>query len=286
MDISLDLKQELLPPFQNLVQDFDNIKIHPYYTGPFEIFEESVSSNVTWDLNAIFQVVNQHKGRILEIGCGSGRVAFHLAEKGFEVLGVDSSQDSLARLAKRLESRPDLASKLRILHGDFLSETCNINENFDIIILADLSINCFWQKEAVIALLKRVKGLLKPNGVFGFAMFSDTSVSNMTSYEGQVLVTPYRDTNGIQRLMWSAVKFELESQILSQTNFLEALPQEKQDVLGHLSTIREKIWSLSTVMPLLQIAGFSVINTIDCAIEGGGADGWETVTIVAQPIDN
>jgi 2-polyprenyl-3-methyl-5-hydroxy-6-metoxy-1,4-benzoquinol methylase len=31
------------------------------------------------------------KGRVLDIGCGAGRVALHLQEKDFEVLGIDVS---------------------------------------------------------------------------------------------------------------------------------------------------------------------------------------------------
>ncbi len=286
MNIPQDLQQNILPPFQRLLQTYDNIKIHPYYTGPFEIFEESQSSDVTWDLEPLFRIVHQygqHGGQLLEIGCGSGRITFPLAEKGFKVLGVDSSQDSLKRLSKRLESRPDLVPKLRTLHADFLSETCALDSKFDQVVLGNVSINSFWEKDAAIALLKRVKNLLKPNGVFCFGTFADDSVSNIANYKGQVLMTPYKDAKEIQRIMWIAMKFDLESQLRFQTNFLEALPEEKNDVLGHLSVIKERIWSLSTLTPLLQATGFSIIDKVECAIEGGGGHGWSILMIAAKP---
>jgi SAM-dependent methyltransferase len=287
MNIPQDLQQNVLPPFQRLLQAYgNNIKIHPYYTGPFEIFEESQSSDVTWDLDPLFKIVHQyshHDGQLLEIGCGSGRITFSLAEKGFNILGVDNSQDSLARFSKRLKFRPDLAPRLGTLHADFLSETCIFDSKFDQVVLGNVSINSFREKDAAIALLKRVKNLLKPGGVFCFGIFADDSVPNMANYKGQTLITPYKDDRGIQRIMWGAMNFELESQLRVQTYFLEALPEEKNGVLGHLSVIRERIWSLSTLTPLLQATEFSIIDKVECAIEGGGGHGWPILMIAAQP---
>jgi len=40
------------------------------------------------------------RGRVLDIGCGSGRVALHLQERGFEVLAVDESPGAV-EVAKR-----------------------------------------------------------------------------------------------------------------------------------------------------------------------------------------
>jgi SAM-dependent methyltransferase len=290
MNIPQDLQQDVLPPFHRLLQAYDNnIKIHPYYTGPFEIFEESQSSDVTWDLDPLLKIVHQygrHSGQLLEIGCGSGRITFPLAEKGFKILGVDNSQDSLARFSKRLESRPDLVPRLSTLHADFLSETCAFERKFDQVVLGNVSINSFREKDAAIALLKRVKNLLKPGGVFCFGIFADDSVPNMANYKGQTMITPYKDAKGIQRIMWSTMKFGLESQLRVQTYFLEALPEEKNDVLGHLSIVKERIWSLSTLTPLLQATEFSIIDKVECVIEGGGGHGWSIFMVAVKPNSN
>lgn len=289
MDISQDIQEDILPPFRKLLEGCKNIKIHPYYTGPFEVFEEGRSSDVVWDLAPLLRVMHEYSQcgkQVLEIGCGSGRVTFYLAEQGFEVLGVDSSQDSLARLDKCLESQPDLVPKIRTIHADFLSETYNIEGKFDMVVLANLSINSFWKEESAVALLKRVKTLLKPDGAFCFGIFADDTVQNFTMYKGQVITATYKDGDGIQRIMWVAIKFELESQIRLQTSFLEALPTEKKEVLGHLSVIKERVWSLSTFMPLLQSAGFSITDKVECTIEGGGGHGWPLFMVAAQPTFN
>jgi len=57
---------------------------------------------------------------ILELGCGTGRVALALAEAGFKVVGVDSSEEMLAICRVRAEER-GVAGKLQLMHGDMRS---------------------------------------------------------------------------------------------------------------------------------------------------------------------
>jgi len=44
-------------------------------------------------------------GPVLELGCGSGRVCLLLAEAGFQVTGIDSSEEMLALASRRAEER-------------------------------------------------------------------------------------------------------------------------------------------------------------------------------------
>jgi tellurite methyltransferase len=286
MAIDPDFLEDVLPPFQKLLQTLDNVTIHPYYTGPFEVFEERSSSSVTWDLDATLSVAHKYGGPILEIGCGSGRVAFHLAQKGFKVHGIDASKNSIARFSMRLQRQPDLTQRLHAVQGNFLDDNQSIDGKFNIALLANISINLFWQPDAATSLLERVRRVLAPDGVFCFAMFSDTSAQKMAVYQGSSYITVYRDDDEVQRLMWRALKFDSESQLLYQTYFLEDTYQGKKDVSAHISVLKERMWSPSTFMPLLQAAGFVVVEKIECAIRGGGADGWETVMVVAVPSSN
>ena len=52
------------------------------------------------------------EGPIIDIGCGDGRLSITLAQKGFEVHGVDTSKKALERFKKRAEFL-GLASKIK-----------------------------------------------------------------------------------------------------------------------------------------------------------------------------
>lgn len=57
--------------------------------------------------------------RILELGCGTGAHAEHLARLGFTVHGVDLSEAMLARAEERQAALPaDIAARLTFAHGD------------------------------------------------------------------------------------------------------------------------------------------------------------------------
>src|SRR6185295_16499894 len=56
-------------------------------------------------------------GAILELGCGTGRVALPLARRGARVVGIDRSASMLARANARLK-RTRLRSRLRLIRGD------------------------------------------------------------------------------------------------------------------------------------------------------------------------
>jgi SAM-dependent methyltransferase len=52
-------------------------------------------------------------GAVLDLGCGTGRVALHLARRGHEVVGLDSDADLIATLGARAQGLP-----LRPVLGD------------------------------------------------------------------------------------------------------------------------------------------------------------------------
>ncbi len=61
-------------------------------------------------------------GSILELGAGTGRVAIPLAERGFDVTGLDIAAGMLAQAeAKRATLSADVAARLRFVRGDLRS---------------------------------------------------------------------------------------------------------------------------------------------------------------------
>ena len=56
-------------------------------------------------------------GRVLELGVGTGRLAIPMAEAGLRVVGVDSSEAMLSRLAER-----DVAGRVEVVLGDITGD--------------------------------------------------------------------------------------------------------------------------------------------------------------------
>lgn len=102
-------------------------------------------------------------GPILEIGCGTGRVAGALAAAGFDVVGVDRSAPML-RLAeeRRAAVLPEVAARLTFVHGDMT--TMHLDRQFPLIVAPSRVFQFALTSDDQRAALRAFKAHLAPNG--------------------------------------------------------------------------------------------------------------------------
>lgn len=117
-----------------------------------------------WELRAYRGAIP--KGKALDLGIGEGRNAFFLAKNGFEVEGIDLSQEAVERCN-------DLAQRERLL---VRAERANLNE-FSIAEGAYTCIVCsyvlpFLKRSEVETLIGQIKAGLTPGGVAFVASFT------------------------------------------------------------------------------------------------------------------
>ena len=71
------------------------------------------------DIPFLLRQAAEAGGPVLEIGCGSGRLLVPLIRAGFDVTGIDSSPEMLARAELRLAAEsPLVGDRARLIHGD------------------------------------------------------------------------------------------------------------------------------------------------------------------------
>jgi len=57
--------------------------------------------------------------KVLELGCGTGRITLPLAQIGFEIVGLDSQADMLRKAEeRRLQAPFEIRQRLQFLNGD------------------------------------------------------------------------------------------------------------------------------------------------------------------------
>ena len=106
------------------------------------------------------RVGREHQaGRILEIGCGSGRVTALLAESGANVLGIDVSPELLARAKHRLQETP-----VGLLLADMRDMA--LRTRFQVIAAPDDPFSHLTSAADRDSALRRVAEHLAPGGVF------------------------------------------------------------------------------------------------------------------------
>ena len=85
------------------------------------------------DIEFFGRLAAETGGPILEIGCGTGRVAGALAAAGFDVVGIDRSTAMLRLAEERRDSvPPDVAARLTFAQGDMT--TLHLARQFPLIV--------------------------------------------------------------------------------------------------------------------------------------------------------
>lgn len=105
------------------------------------------------------------KSWVLDIGCGMGREAFCLYDKGFKITAIDISE-KVIEPAKQfaLESKRDI--EFLLTNGLDLPFESN---TFDVVIIWAQTLGLFYGEENKIHILKECNRVLKNNGILSFS---------------------------------------------------------------------------------------------------------------------
>jgi SAM-dependent methyltransferase len=78
-------------------------------------------------------------GRVLYVGCGTGRLGAPLAEVCDELVGVDHDPEMLAAFRHRVAGDPDLAGRVRLVEAD--AAELDLGERFGLVVLPSNLLN-------------------------------------------------------------------------------------------------------------------------------------------------
>jgi SAM-dependent methyltransferase len=129
------------------------------YPSPYDtIFPENFDriteyQGIAFDIERYREIVKESGGPVLELCCGTGRVAIPLAREGYDVTGVDISPAMLQKFKNALEKEePAVNNRITLLEQDITQLSLG-EKRFQIGILAFNSLLCipdFHQQRAVL----------------------------------------------------------------------------------------------------------------------------------------
>ena len=145
--------------------------VHPYYSdkGASTAFYDVVTATdrfLAGDLETYARLLPP-ASRVLELGAGTGRVAFALAARGHQVTGLDIAPAMLAQAeAKRTALTHEISSRVSFVRGDMTSFA--LGETFDAVFctyfaLAHLPVGAAWTRT-----FGAVARHLAPEGIAAF----------------------------------------------------------------------------------------------------------------------
>ncbi len=125
--------------------------------------------------------------KVLDLACGTGTCCLILAEKGYEVFGLDESEEMLRVAEKKVEARNVAA---RFAKADMRS--FSFEEQVDLVTCIFDSINYIVDEQELVSCFKSVNSALSSPGLFIFDMNTEYGLS--TFWAGSTMV---RDEKGV-----------------------------------------------------------------------------------------
>jgi 2-polyprenyl-3-methyl-5-hydroxy-6-metoxy-1,4-benzoquinol methylase len=136
------------------------------------------------------------EARILDIGCGTGRHAIELTQRGYTVVGIDLSESALKRAREKAS-----ALNLQIAFQQYDARNLPFSEEFDLVImLCEGAFPLMETDEMNFRILRNAANALKPRGKLIFTTLNGLfplfhSVKEFLNSESENVTTAYGDNS-------------------------------------------------------------------------------------------
>jgi ubiquinone/menaquinone biosynthesis C-methylase UbiE len=191
-------------------------------------------------------------GPILELGCGTGRVAIPVAKDGATVVGIDRSASMLARGRQRVR-RARLSARVKLIRGD-IRQLPFPDKSFNLVMAPYGILQSLLDEQLLGDTLKDVCRVLSRNGTFGLELVADLPA--WEEYSNHVSLRGQRGPNGKPIALVESVKQD-------RRNHITRFEQEFVEGRGKSATRRKftlafRTLSVPQMVQRLEQAGFEV----------------------------
>lgn len=143
-------------------------KWYTAYDDPVALLRAENKAKFPWILNKL-RTLCDHKGTILDVGCGGGFLSNVLARQGYKVTGVDLSEESL-----KVASHHDVTGTVKYEVADAY-KLPYADESFDAVCAMDF----LEHVESPETVIKEFSRVLRPGGLFFFHTFNRNPISHL-----------------------------------------------------------------------------------------------------------
>jgi SAM-dependent methyltransferase len=140
----------------------------PHYVDYAEYYDQDHDMQV--DIPFYLDLARQCGSPVLELACGTGRVAIPLADAGFEVWGIDLSENMLSVCRAKVEQRR-LSDRVHLELANMTTFDLPCKD-FGLVYVPYRSFMHLFTQQEQIACLERVYRHLRPGGLFAVDLYA------------------------------------------------------------------------------------------------------------------
>jgi SAM-dependent methyltransferase len=208
--------------------------------------------------------------RVMELGCGTGRITLPLAEHGardgFEIIGVDSQPQMLESARKTLaKAAHELRQCAQFIEGDM--RTFDADAKCDVIIVPCASMSHVLELDDQIAIFKRSYANLNPGGRF----VVEVTMPNLAAYYDSFTMPPRTpleidldvtdESDGTRMIRRKTTHYRSDEQ-LAEIRFLYEKYRDGRAIESYIDDFKSHVFFPRELALLFIHAGFEVERTL------------------------
>ena len=209
-------------------------------------------------------------GLVLELGCGTGTMTGLLADRGYDMIGVDNSEEMLAEaMEKRVESGQDILYLLQDMQEFELYGTVRA-----VVSVCD-SLNYITEREELLQVFRLVNNYLDPEGIFLFDM---NTVHKYRDLMGDTTIAENREEGSF---IWE--NYFDEASAVNEYDLTLYIREDGETYRRFEEVHYQRAYDLKTIDRLLADAGMELTAAYDAFTKEPVRDDSERIYVVARP---
>ena len=210
-------------------------------------------------------------GLVLELGCGTGSMTELLAEKGYDMIGVDNSEDMLEiAMEKRIESGHDILYLLQNMQEFELYGTVKA-----VVSVCD-SVNYITEKSELEEVFRLVNNYLDPQGIFIFDFNTEYKYREILG--NQVIAEDREECSFI----WE--NYYDQTSMINEYELTLFVQEEKENSLyrKYQESHFQKAYTLQDIRMMIEKSGLKFVTAYDAYTKKAPMYNSERITVIAR----
>lgn len=255
----------------------------PGFYATIARFYDAENTDKADDIDLYLELAEEHGGPLLDVGCGTGRVMFPLAEAGYEVHGIDNEAAMLERANERVASLPrEVANRLHFHHGDML--TFDLPTKYKLTLVPYNGLMHFRDQEQQIALLRRLRACTRDDGLLVLDLPNAGDVFGTQDSDSLVFERTFLEPEtGHMVMQQSLSTLDRTNQTLKVTWIYDEITEDGT-VKRTFAPLMLYYYFYSEISLLLKLTGFEIEEVYGDLDYSPFEDGCPRMIILAKPV--
>lgn len=261
------------------------------YTGFARVYD-SFMDNIPYEdwseyLVKLLSEYGIEDGIILDLGCGTGNITQLLANRGFDMIGIDNAEEMLTIAIEKQDDLKDIEQSLeKSSCGSILYLLQDMRE-FElygtvkaVVSICD-SMNYIMSEEELLQVFQLVNNYLDPGGVFIFDM------NTMHKYQDILGDTTIAENRDNCSFIWENYYYEEEE--INEYDLTLYIKEESDNKEGGGNVFRryeethyQKAYQLETIIALIEKSGMEYVTAFDAFTQNPPRFDSERIYVVAR----